>query len=175
MSQTCQRCSREKLEKITLDDNMDVCGHTFTAQLPATRCGACGEVVIQGTDVKLFELRVAIELAKNGLRTGASFKFLRTALQLNAAQLASLLDVPEDFIGYWERGDWPVDPRAHGVLCSLILGRYDNTHSTLDCLRVLREPRKLARKVRVHLIDALGHARKALQFGSMAHNSPALA
>jgi hypothetical protein len=171
----CARCQREKVVAITMDDSMEVCGHTFTAQMPATRCGACGEVVIQGTDVKLFELRVAIEIAKAGLRTAASFKFLRKTLLLNPAQLGQLLDVPEEFITYWERGAWPVDPRAHSVVCSLVLAKYDNTHSTLDCLRVLREPRKLARKVRVHLVDGLGQARKALEFGSTPRTNPALA
>ena len=54
---------------------MDVCGHTFTAQLPAEKCGACGQIAIQGHDMKLFELRVAIELAKAGPRAAESFKF----------------------------------------------------------------------------------------------------
>jgi hypothetical protein len=61
------------------------------------------------------------------------------------------------------------------VLCSLVLAKLEQRPSTLDCLRVLREPRKLARNVRVHLVDALGHAAKALQFGSAAHTAPALA
>jgi hypothetical protein len=173
--QPCARCQRENVLPVTLDDTMDVCGHTFTATLPATRCGNCGEVVIQGHDLRLFELRVAIELAKNGLRSAESFKFLRSALAVQPCQLAELLDVPEDFVGYWERGEWPVDPRAHAVVCSLVLGKYDHRPAALDCIKVLREPRKLARKVRVHLIDALGHAAKALQFGSSARTEPATA
>jgi len=172
---TCSRCEREKVVAITLDDSMDVCGHTFTAQLPAEHCGACGDVVIQGHDMKLFELRVAIELAKAGLRTGESFKFLRKALDLETHDMAQLLDVSEDVVGYWERGDWPVDPRAQAVLCSLVLAKFEHKPSSLDCLRVLREPRKLARKVRVQLVDALGQAAKMLQFGSSARSTPALA
>jgi DNA-binding transcriptional regulator YiaG len=154
---------------------MDVCGHTFEATLPATRCLSCGEVIIQGHDMRLFELRIAIELAKAGLRTAESFRFLRNSLQLETHDLADLLDVPTDFIDYWERGDWPVDPRAHAVVCSLVLGKYEHKPAALDCLKVLREPRKLARKVRVHLIDALGQAAKALEFGSAARTAPALA
>ena len=171
----CSRCEREKVVAIALDESMDVCGHTFTAQLPAERCGACGEVVIEGHDMKLFELRVAIELAKAGLRTGESFKFLRKALNLERQDLAQLLDLTEDCVAYWERGDWPVDPRAHAVLCSLVLGRFEHRPSSLDCLRVLREPRKLARRVRVQLADGLGQAAKMLQFGSTARTAPALA
>ena len=173
--QSCARCQREKVVPVSLDDTMEVAGHTFEATLPATRCLACGEVIIQGHDMKLFELRIAIELAKAGPRSAEAFRFLRNSLQLETGDLAELLDVPEDFVTYWEKGDWPVDPRAHAVVCSLVLGKYEHSPAALDCLKVLREPRKLARKVRVNLIDALGHAAKALQFGSTARTEPALA
>jgi hypothetical protein len=172
---TCGRCKKDRVVPVTLDDEMEVCGHTFTAQVPAERCEACGQVAIQGHDVKLFELRVAIELAKAGLRAAESFRFLRTAAGFEAAGLAELLDVPVEFVGYWERGEWPVDPRAHAVLCSLVLGKYEQKPASLDCLAVLRAPRKLARKVRVTLIDAVGTAARTLQFGSAARNAPAVA
>lgn len=172
---TCTRCDREKVISIQVDDSAEVCGHTFTASLPAERCQACGQVVIHGHDVKLFELRIAAELAKAGLRTGESFMYLRKALGIPAAGIAELLDVPEDFIGYWEDGRWPVDPRAHAVLCSLVLAKTEQKTATLDCLAVLRQPRALARRVRLTLIGALDHAAKTLAFGSAARTSPALA
>ncbi len=172
---SCTRCKKDRVVAISLDDSMDVCGHTFTAQLPAEKCEACGQIAIQGHDMKLFELRVAIELAKAGVRTSEAFRFLRKAVGLDAAGLGELLDVPEDFVGYWEKGEWPVDPRAHAVLCSLVLAKFEHKPATLDCLAVLREPRKLARKVRVTLIDALGQAKKTLQFGSAARSAPAMA
>jgi DNA-binding transcriptional regulator YiaG len=172
---TCTRCDKQKVVAITLDDNIEVCGHTFTASLPADKCQACGQIAIQGHDMKLFELRVAIELAKAGLRNGESFKFLRKALGAQASGVAELLDVPVEFVGYWEKGAWPVDPRAHAVLCSLVLGKYEHRPLSLDCLAVLREPRKLASKMRLHLIDGLGQAAKTLQFGSAARSAPALA
>lgn len=171
----CGRCGRERVVEITLDDSLEVCGHTFTAALPARRCESCQQVVIQGTDMKLFELRIACELARAGVRSAASFKYLREAVQLPPPALAELLDVSADFVTYWERGAWPVDPRAHAVLCSLVLGKFEHRPSTLDCLGVLREPRKLARKVRVYLTDAIGQARRSLQFGSSSRNQPAMA
>ena len=172
---TCSRCQREAVSPITLDDSMDVCGHTFTARLPADRCASCQQVVIQGADVKKFELRIAVALAKAGLRTGPAFKYLRESLSLTRESLAGLLDVSPDFVGYWEGGEWPVDPRAFSVLASLVLGRHDDRHAALDCLGVLRQPRSLARKVRLHITDALAQAAKALQFGSAAHTAPAMA
>ena len=174
-TKTCSRCDREKIVAIQLDDTLEVCGHTFTAQLPAEKCEACGQVVIQGHDVRLFELRVAVEIAKAGLRTAEAFKYLRKAVGMEAEGLAELLDVPVEFVRYWEDESWPVDPRAHAVLCSLVLGRFEHRPATLDPLRVLREPRKLAQRVRLHLIDALGQAAKTLQFGSAARTAPALA
>jgi DNA-binding transcriptional regulator YiaG len=171
----CGRCERQKIVPITLDDNIEACGHTFTARLPAEKCLSCGQVVIDGLDLRRFELCVAVELAKAGIRDKEAFAYLRKALSLEPSGLAHILDVPEDFIGYWERGEWPVDPRAHAVLCSLVLAKLEQKPATLDCLGVLREPRKLARQVRVQLVDALGQAAKALQFGSAAYTAPALA
>ncbi len=172
---TCSRCQKVRVVQITMDDNIDVCGHTFTAQLPAERCGACGQVVIHGEDVRKFEQRVAVEIAKAGLRSAEAFKYLRHASEFSAEGLASLLDVSPEFIGYWESGVWPVDPRANSVIGALVLGRFNGQQAALDCLSVLREPRKLAQNVRLHITDALAQAAKALQFGSAAHTSPALA
>ena len=172
---TCGRCQKERVVQISLDDNMEVAGHTFTAQMPAEKCEACGQIAIQGHDMKLFELRVAIELAKAGVRSAEAFRFLRKAIGIEAAGLAELLDVPVEYVGYWDKGDWPVDPRAQAVLCSLVLAKFEQRPWALDPLAVLRAPRKLARKIRVTLVDALGQAAKTLQFGSAARGAPAIA
>lgn len=172
---TCARCESDRMVAITMDDDIDACGHTFTAQLPAEKCRACGQIIVQGDDIKRFELRVAVELAKAGIRDKEAFKFLRKAMQLDPKGLAHILDVPLEFIGYWESGSWPVDPRAHAVLCALLLAKLEQRPHALDCLAVLREPRRLGRRVRLHLVDALGQAAKALQSGSAAYAAPALA
>ena len=173
--QTCDRCQREKVIEVLIDDSMDVCGHTFTTQVPATRCLACQQVVIQGEHVRRFERRIAAEIAKAGLRTGDAFRFLRTALGISENGLAGLLDVPAEYVGYWETAKWPVDPRALAVLSGLVLAKFEDKVAALDCLAVLRAPRKLGRKVRLHLSDALQHAGKLLQFGSTAFTAPAVA
>lgn len=172
---TCARCESDRIVAITMDDNIDACGHTFTAQVPAEKCRACGQIVVQGEDIKRFELRVAVELAKAGIRDREAFRFLRKALQLEPAGLAHILDVPEEFIGYWESGSWPVDPRAHAVLGALLLAKLEQRPRALDCLSVLRQPRRLGRKVRLDLVDALGQATRALQSGRAASAAPALA
>jgi hypothetical protein len=171
----CGKCERGRVVSITLDDTIDACGHTFTAQLAAEKCQACGRIVIEGRDLKLFELRVAVELAKAGIRDKEAFRHLRKALSMDRAGLSHMLDVPEEFIGYWEGGQWPVDPRAHAVLCSLVLDRFEEKPYVLDCLRVLRQPKRLAPRIRLQLVDAAGKAAKTLQFGSSAHTAPAVA
>src|SRR2546428_4375895 len=163
--QTCDRCQREKVIDVLIDDSMEVCGHTFTTQVPATRCLACQQVVIQGEHVRRFERRVASEIAKAGLRTGEAFRYLRNTLGMSESAFAGLLDVPPEYVGYWESEKWPVDPRAIAVLNGLVLARFEGKHAALDSLAVLRAPRKLALKVRLQLNDALQHAGKLLQFG----------
>ena len=172
---TCERCKREKVVDVLIDDSMDVCGHTFTTQMPATRCLACQQVVIQGEHVRRFERRVAVEIAKSGMRSGEAFRFLRNTLGMPDKAFAELLDVPAEYVGYWEASSWPVDPRALAVLSGFVLAKFEDRAAALDCLGILREPRKLARNVRLHLNDAVQQASKMLQFGSAAFNQPAVA
>ena len=173
--QTCDRCQREKVIEVLIDDSMDVCGHTFTTQVPATRCLACQQVVIQGEHVRRFERRVAAEIAKSGIRDGEAFRFLRNTMGIPEKAFAELLDVPPEYVGYWETSKWPVDPRALALLSGLVLTRFEDRAAALDCLAVLREPRKLASKVRLQLNGAVEHASKLLQFGSNAFSQPAVA
>jgi len=174
VKKTCERCGREALLDIVIDDSTEVCGHSFTASMPATRCAACRQVVIQADQVKRFERRIAVELAKAAVRSAEGFRFLRTVLEMSQPALAELLDVPAEYVGYWETGKWPVDPRAMAVLASLTLGRFDGQHASLDCLRVLRMPRKLSAKVRLHLDDG-GHGAKGWKFGDTPRKVPATA
>jgi DNA-binding transcriptional regulator YiaG len=175
VKKTCERCGREALLDIVIDDSTEVCGHHFTASMPATRCGACRQVVIQAEQVKQFERRIAVELAKAAARSAEGFRFLRTVLAMSQPALAELLDVPVEYVGYWETGKWPVDPRAMAVLGSLTLGRFDGQHASLDCLRVLRMPRKLSAKVRLHLDDGSHGAAKGWKFGDTPRKVPATA
>jgi DNA-binding transcriptional regulator YiaG len=172
---SCDRCQRDKVIDVLVDDTIEVSGHRFTAQLPAARCLICQQVVVEAANMRSFERRVAVEIAKAGLRVGDAFRFQRTTLGMSDANLADLLDVPSEYIGYWETEKWPVDPRALAVLSALVRARFDEKHTALDCLAVLRVPRKLARNVRVHLEDALQSAGKLLQFGSPVFTQPATA
>jgi DNA-binding transcriptional regulator YiaG len=171
VNKTCERCGRDAVLDIVIDDSTEVSGHNFTAKMPATRCTACRQVVIQAEQVKKFERCIAVELAKASVRSGQAFRFLRTVLEMKPAALAELLDVPAEYVEYWESAKWPVDPRAMAVLASLTLGRFDDQHASLDCLRVLRMPRKLSAKVRLHLETPT----KAWRFDAGSAKAPATA
>jgi DNA-binding transcriptional regulator YiaG len=173
--QTCDRCRRAKVIDVLVDDTMEVGGHTFASQMPATRCLACQQVVLHGKHVRQFERCIAVEIAKAGLRTGDAFRFLRTALGISEAVFAGLIDVPAECVGYWETGKWLVDPRALALLSGLVLANFEGRQAALDGLAVLRTPRRLARKVRLHLDGARQSASKLLQFGSPAFTQPAVA
>jgi DNA-binding transcriptional regulator YiaG len=173
--QTCDRCRRARVLDVLVDDTIEVCGHTFASQVPATRCLACQQVVIQAEHVRQFERRVAVELARAGLRGGDAFRFLRKALGISEAAFASIIDMPAECVVYWETDKWLVDPRALALLSGLVLANFDGRQSALDGLAVLRMPRKLAPKVRLHLDGALQRTGKLLQFGSQAFTQPAVA
>ena len=172
---TCDRCQRDKVIDVMIDDTIEVCGHRFTTQLPAGRCVVCQQVVIQSEQVRRFEQAVAAELAKAGVRGGDAFRFQRTTLGISEAGLAELLDVPAEYVGYWENAKWRVDPRALAVLAALVLARFEGKQAVLDPIAVLRKPRKLAANVRLHVGDAPQGAGKLLQFGSAAFTQPASA
>jgi DNA-binding transcriptional regulator YiaG len=171
----CDRCHREKVIDVLVDDTIEVCGHRFSTQMPAGQCLVCQQVVIQSEHVRRFEQGVAVEIAKAGLRTGGAFRFLRKTLGISEPALAELLDVPAEYVDYWETEKWRVDPRALAILVGFVLGRFEGKHSALDPLAVLREPRKLALNVRLHLSDSRQDAGKLLQFGSTAFTHPASA
>ena len=174
MKKTCERCGRDAIFDIRIDDSADVCGHNFTAEMPATRCAGCSQVVIQAEHVKRFERSIAVELAKAGVRSAEGLRFLRTVLGMKEPMVAGLLDVPVEYVRYWESGKWPVDPRAMAVLASLTLGQFDGQDASLDCLRVLRVPRKLSAKVRLHL-DESGAGAKSWRFGDAPAKAPVTA
>ena len=54
---TCERCQREKVIEVLIDDSMDVCGHTFTTQMPATRCLACQHPLAHAAVVSAHQAR----------------------------------------------------------------------------------------------------------------------
>jgi putative zinc finger/helix-turn-helix YgiT family protein len=149
----CARCKVGKLEKTTALDSIDVGKHTFTAEIPALKCRACGEIYFDGPSLERFELQAAVELAWAGEATGETMRFMRKAAGLRALEFADLLAVTPETVSRWETGKQAVENRAMALLGALVVERSEGRTSTLDTLKALKKPRKLARRVRL-VLDA---------------------
>ena len=153
--ETCTRCGKGELNGLAVEDSMDVAGHSFSASLPARRCDACGDILIDARVLKDFEHAVVLALANSGQRTGAVLRALRKGVGLTPSRVADLLDVPENLVAEWEADQLPVPPQAAAVLRSFVLSRLSGASQPIDRLSLLRHPGRLAKKVRLQIVRAL--------------------
>lgn len=147
----CQHCGEGKLTEIAHSSALTVGGRTYRTAFPAEKCDRCGDVTFDGLHQHAFELGIALFISRNGARIGEEFAFMRKAIGLPAIELAELLDVTRETISRWERGHQPLERRAVVILSDLVGDRLEGKTRTLDRLRALREPPKLARTVPIEL------------------------
>lgn len=147
----CERCKTGKLSRTTVSESVEVEGHLFTAKVPALVCDACDETYLDGPSLERLELQVAVALARAGVASGATMRFMRKALGLKATELAELLDVTPETVSRWETGKQSLEHRAMAVLGSLVIEREQKRTAMLETLQVLRKPKKLAKKVTLSL------------------------
>jgi DNA-binding transcriptional regulator YiaG len=149
----CHEC-QTPLAATEVETTLVVAGHTFTGLVPALRCVACGAATVADPDLARFELAVAAELARAGVAAGTAFKFMRKALGLRAVDRGALLDATPETVSRWETGPHAPDRGARAVLGSLVVERLEGRTTTLDRLHALREPRTLAKTVRLGKLSA---------------------
>jgi DNA-binding XRE family transcriptional regulator len=87
-----------------------------------------------------FELLVAAELVKRGLRSGALFKFMRKALGMKATELAEAFHVAPETVSRWENGQREVDWPEFMLLGFLVDDKLAGRTTTLSRLKALAEP-----------------------------------
>jgi DNA-binding XRE family transcriptional regulator len=104
----------------------------------AVKCGACGEVVLAGADLGRAELLAGAEALARGLRDGGTFKFVRKALGMRAAELGGLLDVSPETISRWENGHRAAERSVWNTLADLVSDRLQGTSTTLQRLTAPR-------------------------------------
>jgi putative zinc finger/helix-turn-helix YgiT family protein len=136
----CTQCGSDQLGASTAPDQLVVAGQTFTAELSALRCNACGAVFFDGSAVGEFERAVARELARRGPATGETFQFMRKALALRSMDLAEMLDVTHETLARWETGKLPISRASWIAVSSLVLD-YEGTRARL---RAVQESPNLA-------------------------------
>jgi putative zinc finger/helix-turn-helix YgiT family protein len=145
----CYKCRGRGLETVDVPQHVDVGGHRFTGKVAGRKCTRCGEVLLDGPAVERFELLAAARMAKAGAANGEAFKFMRKAVGLRGADLASLLDVAAETVSRWETGSLPVERRALALLAAIVAEAAVGETETLDRLRALQVPTKLPRVVRL--------------------------
>lgn len=144
----CPVCKQGELEPTEHELRRELGGHVFTARVPAQRCRACGEGVVEGRSIERFELKIAKALV-GAPPTGESVRFVQKAVGLKAVDLAELLGVAPETVSRWEAGRHPVDRSVHALLSLLLEDRLAGTHRTEDALRKAARPEPLDEHVEI--------------------------
>lgn len=135
----CWKC-KGKCGATTAPDEVIVDGMTFRADIPAIRCGDCGEIIYPGPALEAFELGVARALVARGISSGPALKFVRKAMGLRAVDLAELLGVAAETISRWETGERAPDRNALALLGALVEDRIEGRTTTVDRLPAIDKP-----------------------------------
>jgi hypothetical protein len=124
-------------------------GRTFTGDLPATECRACGEVLISGPGMLAFGDAISLELARSGEIGPEGFRWLRKAAHLKATELAALFDVTPMQVSRWETGKKPLERRAVAWVCALVLEKLEGKPAGREVLDLLAANKHPPRRVRL--------------------------
>lgn len=156
-SKKCELCGVGERVPFAYLAKREIDGRTYTGEVPATRCNKCGEELISGPGLGLFERALTAELARSGSVGPQGFRWLRRESGLEAKQLAALLDVSPGTVSRWENGKKPLERRAVALVAALALEALGESASTRDLLgRLAKAPRKTARRVRLDVPRAAG-------------------
>jgi DNA-binding transcriptional regulator YiaG len=88
--------------------------------------------LVTGDDLKRGELAAASALAQAGIATPASFRYLRKAAGLRAADLAQLLDVSPETVSRWETGRSAIERRAFVLVALMVEERRRGDESLVE-------------------------------------------
>ncbi len=149
MKRKCSRCGNTGLRMEKRPATRTVAGHSFKASIPALVCHACGAVYFNGPALGDFDLAVANKLARAGVSEGEAIKFMRKSVGLPAVTLAELLDTSPETVSRWERGVSKIDRAAFAILAGIVMEKADHRSDTLERLRALRRPARLASLVQI--------------------------
>jgi DNA-binding transcriptional regulator YiaG len=145
----CVECGSKRFKSVTTRDQVEISGVVFNGKVPTRQCLKCGHQYTHAVALARFELLVAEQLARRGIRTGEAFKFMRKTLALRAIDLARLLDVTAETISRWETRE--PEARAFALLGSMVSERLHGKgkEETVDRLKALQTPARRPARVRV--------------------------
>jgi putative zinc finger/helix-turn-helix YgiT family protein len=153
-SGSCSNCGAKELAPSTFGETRKIAGHSFKADLSASKCRSCGEELIDAAAFDAFDLRVALELARAGIAAPEALKFMRGATGLRGKDLGELLGLSTEHISRVETGKAPADKRTVALLAALLEDQAEGATRTLDQLRALEHPRKLDGTIRFRKASA---------------------
>lgn len=146
----CVSCDYEgQMEATTEAHEVTVGDRTICGDVPAAKCPRCGEVYVEGSDLERFELEVAEAIVRAGVVSGATFRFLRHRLGMQAKDLAALLDTTPETISRWEKGQRDVDRAAWLTLAMLVADRKDGRNRARPIVDAAAHPGTLPDVIRV--------------------------
>jgi len=145
----CARCGKKRFLRTTKNHALKVAGRTFKATVPALRCRACKEIVVDADAISAVELAAAVSLVNAGRVNGEVFRFMRHALDLTSTHLAHEFGVALETVSRWEHGGQAVDRMSWLTLAAMVADRLEHRTTTVDRLRAIRERPRLARTVRL--------------------------
>src|SRR2546421_3423427 len=147
----CPKCGKTAFEPATYAARRDVDGRRFTGDVPARKCTSCGELLISGPGLGVFERAITLELARAGGLGPEGFRWLRKAAGLKAVRLAELLDLTPMQVSRWENGRKPLERRAVALVSALALEQLEGKAATLAVLEALADSKKRPKSVRFHV------------------------
>src|SRR5688500_12104942 len=111
----CTKCGAETRSK-RVEHSITVSGVKVSGDLQAEGCMGCDASVLDLHELARFELLVAAALATHGVCTGESFRFVRKALGMRAADVGTVLGVTPETVSRWETGQRDVDRHVFAML-----------------------------------------------------------
>lgn len=146
----CVQCGHVGLKETTATHEVRVGDHVVRGVLPAEACPKCKEVYVHGDAMERLELQVAANVARSGNVSGASFRFMRKALGLQAKDMLEVIGTPAETISRWEKGVRDVDRFAWITLATMVIDKAEERPpSTRDVVRATMAPKPLPKLVRI--------------------------
>ena len=149
----CASCGANALKRAKVPTAIKVAGSEFVSELPGRRCTKGLVATVEGAAGARYELLVAAELVKRGLRGGDTFRFIRKALGMRAADLARVMNVAAETVSRWETAQREVDWPEFLLLGALVDDKLAGRTTVLSRAEALASPHG-ARRVRLRFQPA---------------------
>lgn len=122
-------------------------GVRFKTNLTGSMCERCGETFVGYDALAAFELAVAVETVRAGLRDGATFRFQRKALGHSLSQVAEMFDVDPGTVSAWEANREAIPTSALIAMGALVLDHVHGHTDTLNHIKALGRPIETGERV----------------------------